>query len=201
VTDIVGIVRWSPPLSDEYLSRVLDGTRLKVTENIQRAMIDKYEVRGWLNYYQDAPPLELPESESEHAATAAAWKTLVLAQPSAYLRFRWEVFRRIVHLGGHAYVPPLTLSFYYPGDPSLDERIAHRASPSGLQRIVFRIVKKVGGILYVPYIYLVVSLVLVWLARRHRVELAMLASGIAYEASLFIAAPSPDFRYSHWPSR
>ena len=41
VTDIVGIVRWSPPLDDAYLSRVLAGTRLRVTENIQRALTDK----------------------------------------------------------------------------------------------------------------------------------------------------------------
>jgi hypothetical protein len=46
--------------------------------------------------------------------------------------------------------------------------------------------------------YLVIALVLLPLAIRHRDVLALLLSGLGLEASLFPLAPTPDYRYSHW---
>jgi hypothetical protein len=52
--------------------------------------------------------------------------------------------------------------------------------------------------IFVPWIYLVISLVLLPLTRRHRDVFAVLCSGIIMESSLLPLAQSPDYRYSHW---
>ncbi len=49
-----------------------------------------------------------------------------------------------------------------------------------------------------PWIYLVVAVVLVPLARRQRDVLALLASGVLYELSLFATATSAEYPQSHW---
>jgi hypothetical protein len=52
--------------------------------------------------------------------------------------------------------------------------------------------------LFRQWIYLVLALVLIVVCRRDRMIVALLASGLVAEASLFFLAPSPDYRYSHW---
>jgi hypothetical protein len=52
--------------------------------------------------------------------------------------------------------------------------------------------------LFRPYLYLVLALLVLPLCLRDRAALVMLASGLAFEASVFVGAPTPDYRYSHW---
>jgi len=197
-TDVVGTVRYAPPLSDAELRETLAGAPLLVDHDIQAAMIKRYDPRSWAIYYQFEPPLGRPATEVEHDAIARAWLSVVSAHPLAYLRHRIEVFRRVIHFGGKARVPILTLEFTNDGDPALRERLAHRASPSTFQSALFWLVRRLGGIWYVAYIYIVVALCLLPLARRHRLALALLGSGLCYELSLLFVAPSPDYRYSQW---
>jgi hypothetical protein len=51
---------------------------------------------------------------------------------------------------------------------------------------------------FAPALYLLLSIVLLVLARRHRDVLALLISGIALEASLLVTATSTDYRQSLW---
>ena len=51
--------------------------------------------------------------------------------------------------------------------------------------------------LFRVYIYLAVAIALL-IGSRSRTAITILASGLIYQLSLFIAAPSPDYRYSHW---
>jgi hypothetical protein len=52
--------------------------------------------------------------------------------------------------------------------------------------------------MFEPWIYFMLALVLLPLARKHRDVLALLLSGIGMELTLLFLAASPDFRYSHW---
>ena len=52
--------------------------------------------------------------------------------------------------------------------------------------------------LLVPWVYLVLSLLLLPLALRQREALAILLSGLVMESSLLFLAHSTDYRYSHW---
>ena len=51
--------------------------------------------------------------------------------------------------------------------------------------------------LFRPYIYLLVTLLLLPLC-RDRLLLALAGSGIGCEAALFLVAPTVDYRYSFW---
>ncbi|HVN36012.1 MAG TPA: hypothetical protein VMU96_12260, partial [Casimicrobiaceae bacterium] len=53
-------------------------------------------------------------------------------------------------------------------------------------------------LLFVPVLYLALALVAAALGRRDRLVLALVGSGVIYELSYFIAAPSVDYRYSAW---
>ena len=56
------------------------------------------------------------------------------------------------------------------------------------------------GVLFRPYVYLAIALILLPLAlrRRERAAVVLLASGIAYELALFVVTSDAEYRYSHW---
>jgi hypothetical protein len=201
-TDVVGIVRWSPPLSDAELRSILAGTPLRVDHDIQAAFVTHYDPYGWNAYISADPPLGLPTKEPEDEAMARAWRELVTDHPAAYLRHRWTVFAKLLQLGVRPTIP-VVRTFTYDGDPDLAQRIHHDASPSRLQHALFTIERWVSStrlvaIWFAPFVYFVVACCLLIGAWRSRHVFAVVASGLLYELSFFIAAPSPDYRYSHW---
>ncbi len=197
-TDIVGMLRWSAPRTDDEMRELLRGLPLKAERDIYREVTAQYDPRGWLPYLRRNPPLATPGNDDEYAAVRRAWMELVTTEPLAYARHRWHVFAKVVHLGRRANVPALVTDFQSTPDPHVRARLSHEATPSRLQRVWFSIVKSWGGIWYVGYIYFVVSLVLLAFARGARNIQAILLSGLLYELSLFFAAPSADARYSQW---
>jgi hypothetical protein len=52
--------------------------------------------------------------------------------------------------------------------------------------------------LFRPYLYVAIALLLLVLAVRDRLTLALVISGLNYELSFFPTAGAPDSRYSHW---
>ncbi len=205
-TDIVGTVRWAPPISDAVLIEALRGAPLRVDHDLQASFVAHYNPVGW-NVYQSAdPPLALPTTDAEDQAIARAWKTIVTAYPAAYLHHRWTVFARLIELDGRPGYP-VTTTFNFDRDPELSKRVHLDATPSSIQRVMFAIQKyvvanRVIAICFAPIIYFVIACILVigrligrWRSRR---VIALVASGLVYELSFFIAAPSGDYRYSHW---
>ncbi|MDB4956582.1 MAG: hypothetical protein JWO36_4151 [Myxococcales bacterium] len=201
-TDVVGTVRWAPPLSDAELRSILDGTPLRVDHDIQAAFVTHYDPYGWNAYASADPPLGLPTTEAEDEAMARAWRELVTDHPAAYLRHRWTVFAKLLQLGVRPTMSVIT-TFTYDGDPDLAKRIHHDASPSTIQRALFAIENWVSSTrlianCFAPFVYFVVACCLLIGAWRSPHVFAVVASGLVYELSFFIAAPSPDYRYSHW---
>ena len=70
---------------------------------------------------------------------------------------------------------------------------------AGLQRAVDGVVEDLSHTwLFRPWIYLVLTLVLLGFAVRVPYAPGLLLSGLGNEMSLFFLAHSPDYRYSHW---
>jgi hypothetical protein len=49
-----------------------------------------------------------------------------------------------------------------------------------------------------PHLYVLLSLALLWFARRERFVLALLLSGLVMELTMLPLGATPDYRYSHW---
>ncbi|CAN5588717.1 hypothetical protein BH11MYX1_BH11MYX1_22100 [soil metagenome] len=195
--DINGIVRFAPPLSDAELRGYLAGVPVKPDHDLQASLAAKYEPRGNNLYFEHDPPLTEPQNPTEYAAEMRAWRRLVVAYPVAFLHHRWEMFARAIQLG-HASVPPLTQTFSYIGTPELDHQLGVAGEPSLVQRGWFWWVRHCGAIWYAPVIYLAVSFVLLGFARRDRLALALILSGLGYELSVFLLAAAVDYRYQHY---
>jgi hypothetical protein len=91
----------------------------------------------------------------------------------------------------------VTTSFTVRDDPPLAASISHNASPSLVQRGWFAFARAVPGVLYVPFVYFAIALLLVPIARS-RLVFALLGSGLGYELGLVPFAMNGDYRYSHW---
>jgi hypothetical protein len=198
LTDVVGTIALAPELTDDQLRELLQGATLEPTENIQAAMAASDFDRGWLYYIGAEPPLALPRTAAERDAVRRAWGRLVRSHPSAYLRHRWRMFKQVMRIGEEPAVPRLTMTFNYQAAPELAARLRHEATRSRVQQAWFRLVRRTPGVAFQPMVYMAIALLLLPMAYRHRIALAVLCSGIAYQLPLFFVAPSADYRYSHW---
>ena len=188
VTDICGTIRYSPPIADADLRELLAGTPLRVDHDIQAAMVASYAPKLYLEFAQHSQPLELASTVAERAAISRAWRAIVVREPLAYLRQRWTMFARLLEIRASSSTP----AFVTFDDPSNAGR-----TPTFIQRGLFRAVRAIGPLWYVPFIYFVVGLCLLAFART-RLELAVLGSGIVYELGMFPVILTGDYRYSHW---
>lgn len=213
--DVVGTLRYAPDLPDAALRENLAGTPLIETTDVQlRARSSfrpedlperKVQTFGTGDY---TPALwittfhvfKAPVTAAQRAAISRAWKAIVLAHPLAYLEYRWHILRERIHLGDSALPSGAYVWFTDILDVSGSARkIEHTARPSKIQAALQPAMLWVGtSWLFRPYVYLVLSLVLVVLCLRQRELFALVLSGIANEAALFILAPTIDYRYSIW---
>lgn len=214
LADITGTLRYAPDLPDDHLRTLLAGTPLRATTGIQAITRtvqrpDHLDAATVLAFGSGvyAPQLWLatwhvfdrPTTAAERAAVARAWRAIVLGHPRAYLTYRWFVTAERLHLGGA--VPPAVYAWF---TDVLDKsgsglRIEHAATPSRLQGLLQPAMQALGtGVLFRPALYLGLALVLLAISVRRRDACALLLSGLANEAALFVLAPTIDYRYSIW---
>jgi hypothetical protein len=132
--------------------------------------------------------------EAQSDALSFAWHAAIVDHLGAYATHRGELMLRQLGLAG-SWMPV----FNDFGDPDHLVLLHHRATPSDLElgwRAVVNVVARTP--LFRPWLYAVLALVAVVLARRRRELLALVASGLVYEAVLLPLASSPDYRFSHW---
>jgi hypothetical protein len=206
--DISGTIdHLDPPPSDDELRRTLAGTHLLVDHDIAAAIHSQYVPWNFDSLVSADNPGHLwnvpfsgttPAPADQNEAIARAFWEIVEAHPGAYLRHRWQVTAELLGITnytsaklmrGHrnqyaGYLQNLQLSTEW--SPTQD----------ALERRMFWLGKHTP--FFEPWIYVLISLLLLPLALRHRDVLALLLSGLGIEASLFFLAPTPDFRYSHW---
>jgi hypothetical protein len=197
--DIVGILaNTHHHYSDEELSRVLDGTGIVSTKAIQAHAKRIYTpVMWWWVTNGEDRMFGWPDTAEKRDAMSRAWKELVEREPGAYLHHRSRVFRIV--LGYGLIFNPALFSPAYHTKMEVDPGAATDESTWEPQRTMQKAMDSVAWSPYFrPWIYLVLALIFLPVARRHKLALSLLASGVLYELTLVPFAPSAEFRYSHW---
>jgi hypothetical protein len=203
IADIAGVIRFSD-VTDDELRKEFRGTPLVgdqdlrnriiaiyTTKNIQKLVVG--DTRVW-----DLPVSgKVPAPQDHLDAMERAWKDLVFGHPGAYLRHRWGTFLDTIGVTyrTHSAVPPRLMKWtVFMTNLGLPAKTHHAQEKwSDVYEAIWRRTP-----LFRQWIYLVLALVLIVVARRDKAIVALLASGLVAEASLFFLAPSPDYRYSHW---
>ena len=133
-------------------------------------------------------------TDDQQDALAADWRAAITAHPRAYLFHRWALFRH--SLGFMKLWEPVYASF---GDPALLAPLHHRASPSDWQVGWNAIVGVLARTpLFKPWLFLLLAIAGVVLARDRRLLRNLAISGIVYELTLFVLVPTAEYRFSHW---
>jgi len=207
VYDIVGtIAHVDEDLPDAELERMLEGSDLLVHTEIQATMRELYKPTNFLpiTTHPTKRLWVLPVGghigppKAQRDAIQRAWKETLTRWPLAYLEHRVGVMTEVIGLG------VARASGAIPKRDFIDQNIVTGLGLgtewSRMQRTLshaYRVIVR-GTPLFSVWMYLVVSLLLLPLAVRHRDALALLSSGLGLEATLLFFAPTPDYRYSHW---
>ncbi len=133
-------------------------------------------------------------------ALARAWWETITTYPGAYARHRLAVMSHVLSIGDPT--PPGAITRRDVADWHLwGKQLGIEFRWSRLQYRMTRWVTHVWRYtrLFVPWIYAVLAVVGVVLARRQRDTLALLLSALGFWGGLLLIAPSADYRYSHWP--
>lgn len=207
VYDIVGTyANLDRDLPDDEIARALAGTDLLVKQDLHATMRELYSTRSFfpilnhptktmwnlpINFYDPAPKAQ------RDAIERAFWATL-RAYPAAYARHRLRVMAAVIDLEskrqGGAIIKRAAR------DPAF---MHEQGLATGVSKWQMKISRKLQWLskhspLFTPWVYLVLSLVLLPVAWRQRDALALVLSGLGMEASLLFLAHSVDYRYSHW---
>jgi hypothetical protein len=207
--DIAGTVKNATPrIPDAELDTLLAGTGFNNPEGVStyERVVKMYRPRNYFYLLEPKDPIWtvptvgiIPAPPEQREAIGHAWTTLVSEHKGAYLKHRWDVFRQCLAWATklRTFWPVPKRFFEYPGTAQAQgiglhtTPLQHRASNA------FTWLWQHTP-LFEPFVYFVISLVLLVFARNHRDVLALLLSGIAIELTLFFLASSPDYRYSHW---
>lgn len=195
--DIVGTLRWQGGASDAELRRILDGIPNTPHDQIRHRFVQVYTpVVWWQLSHAETAVIGTPVTPEQRAAVSRAWRESIARFPRAYVRHRGLVIRNLLGLiddvpmgavwrvrGAPESLLPLKLD---PHSPASQTALGD-AMESVQDTLPFR-----------AWLYFAISLALLWFARRDTLVFSLVASGVLYECTLFIAAPSSDFRYSHW---
>lgn len=201
--DIVGTMRHLDDMPDEKIRELLAGTQIIPEDHLHEAM-RRVKDPAWspVDILWDATDSFFirPTTAEQRAGVTHAWRAVVPAHLSAYLAYRWTVFRQLIQLSDGPFGSAAYVWFTDIQDlPRTAGWINHNAWPSRTQQILNEGMWKLGFTpLFRVYIYLFLALALLPFCIRDREAFAVLASGLTSEAALFILTPTTDFRYSFW---
>jgi hypothetical protein len=192
-------------LGDDELRKLLAGTEIRVDHDIHAAIRRQYtpidfEPLIWREGHLWDVPLAgtKPAPQSQRDAISRAFWQTVTGHPVAYLRHRVAAMWAFLAVGDRPIYGAVTT--IHSQNRGMLASVGLHLHSNPVQRHMQQAVVKIalGTPLFRPWLYVVLSLILLPLARKHRDVLAILLSGLGLEASLFFLAPTPDFRYSHW---
>ncbi len=203
--DMVGTLAYlDEELPDAELERRFAGTELRVHTNIHATARAIYSPRDFISVITHptgalwSMPIygDTPAPAAQRDAVAAAWWDLLASYPGAYVQHRIAVMGQVLAVGKHAGGAVPKRSVKYP-DYTRELGLADHWSP--FQHRATAVVTWIWRHtpLFTPWVYLVIALLLLPLARQRDV-LALLLSGLGMEGTLLLLAPSHDYRYSHW---
>ncbi len=200
VHDLAGTICLAPAMSDAEVRASLDGIPPLVERDLQARMCAHYDPRSWVptSFGVGRPFDQLPDA-AERTARRAAWLRVVKAHPTAFLAHRWRVMKAVLGLGDAPIAEPVVRDF---GANHAQMVALHEVTTwSRFQVAASHVLRQVARtIVFRPWAYLVVGLVLLGAALRRRDlwTIAIVAGGVLYEATYFVVATSPEFKLSHW---
>jgi len=201
IHDIAGTICLSPPMTDDAVRAEITGIPLLPGDGpLQARLCAIYSPRRWFTLSFDSRAMfEALPSDDDRAARRDAWFRVISDHPGAFLRHRAKVMFELLGLGAEPVEEPVCQTFA--GQPRQLVAVHHDAQRSFLQRHVG---KKFGRlaktILFRPWAYLLVGLILLGYAivKKQWLIVAVITSGVLYEASFALGAAGPPYRYSHW---
>jgi hypothetical protein len=206
LSDIAGtLAHVDPTISDDELRPLLAPTEIRIDRDYHEAIRAKYRPETFTQLIAGDDRLwsvpiagTTPAPASQREAIGHAWETIVTGHLGAYVRYRFDSFAEVLGLRDkfsgatvmrrRSQTPERIAAMHITTTTLPFQKAAENAMVT-LSRKTF---------LFRPWMYLVLSLVLLAFAWRHRDILALLLSGIVMEGSLLALAITPDFRYSHW---
>lgn len=205
--DIVGTYAYvDEDLPDSEFETRLAGTNLDTKKDIHALIRAVYTPSTYYPILNDpkrtmwSVPINgyIPAPEAQRDAISRAWMDVITTYPMAYLKHRITVFSEALGIGtGRGRGVPVRREFRYP-QLAWDNGLATGASSvqNKLTRAMVFFVRHTPFL--VPWIYALLSLLMLPLAFRHRDVLAIILSGIVMELTLLPLVHSNDYRYSHW---
>jgi hypothetical protein len=196
VVDLAGTLGHAHHLEDAEIRALLPGVSFAVVTDLQQ------HARKASQASPDAGAnrvFETPTTRTERDGLIEGREAISRALPLAYLGARVQVFERV--LGFSRDKQWRTSSTDFVPNPKVRLRIAHAAHHSLIQRILIWPVKLISKtLLFRPYVYFVLGLVLVPVSylRRHGLAAMVLVSGLGYELGLGLVTAVPEYRASHW---
>jgi hypothetical protein len=196
--DIVGTLRFADDLDDAELQPHLAGVPLANATAVQPRARTLYGKTA--RYAATADRLfDPPVSVAQREALFAARRSLMRAEPGAYVAHRW---RQLYRLLGFGKTRPSSAAYTrFVAVPEHYKALQHGARHSQLQATLIRPVQWLSKtFVFQPYLYLILAIMLLPLAavRRHREATLLLASGVLHELSLMFVTTRIEYRYSHW---
>ncbi|MBK7539119.1 MAG: hypothetical protein IPI49_27885 [Myxococcales bacterium] len=207
VYDIVGTyANLDETLPDARLQEELAGTELLIKQDLHATIREVYSTRSFfpilnhpqktlwnlpINYYDPAPEAQ------RDAIARALWRT-ISAYPMAYIKHRLRVTAAVIDLESKHQSGAIIKR------AARDLTFMHEQGlATGVSKAQMKLSRKLHWVswhtpLFVPWVYLALTLLLLPLAWRQRDTMALLLSGLGMESSLLLLAHSVDYRYSHW---
>lgn len=194
--DIGGTIRYTPDYSDAEIERDLVGVPLVVHREIQAHCTAAYDPAAYDALTSGDRRVFDPPGNRGLEPIAVGWRTMVTRHFAGYLRHRWAVFRSVLGFSQQLHAPVWTR---FANDDQPQTKTVHVAiQRSALQRYWMVVLHWLATTwMFRPHLYAVLLILLLPLCRS-QLGRAILLSGLLYEFGLFVAAPSNDFRYSHW---
>jgi hypothetical protein len=194
VMDSVGTIRRAKLRKVDVLEAAFAGMPFADIQDFKPRLIAANDALNWWSLSNGEKRLfDLVTIEPEARALSADWRAAITKHLRAYLTHRKSMAKALLGLG--ASFSPVYDSF---GDPDLMAPLHHRASTSDWERGWQAFVRVIGKTpLFQPWLYLLLAIAAIVLARRKPLLHALAISGLAYELTLFVLAPLSDYRYSH----
>ncbi|MFN0249220.1 MAG: hypothetical protein ACKV2T_20215 [Kofleriaceae bacterium] len=196
IYDIGGTLARGPTMSDEAFLAELGDVKPVPTFRIQKKLRWHYAPTWWGPLLLgDTRIFDAPETQAQRDAISATWKHLVTKFPGAYFKHRRAVFFTSL---GFTDLPTGAVWTDFHTDLE-SELLHHRATRSSVQIAIADVLRYFeNSFVFRPWFYAILALLTLPLCRRSRPAFALLLSGIFYELTLLVIAPSSDYRYSHW---
>ena len=194
--DIGGTIRYTPDYSDAEIERDLVGVPLVVHREIQAHCTAAYDPAAYDTLTSGDRRVFDPPVDRGLELVAVGWRTMVTRHFAGYLRHRWAVFRSVLGFSEQLHAPVWSR---FANDDQAQTMTVHVAiQRSALQRGWMAVLHWLATTwMFRPHLYAALLILLLPLCRS-QLGRAILLSGLLYELALFVAAPSNDFRYSHW---